>query len=237
MDLATVEISRAGAREKAAEYRRLAKHATDPAARTELERLVRAYQLAAKEEVSLISLTPTIAAGGFMRRELVKGKGRPHESRKTYLLPRLAVALADARFVFTLGIEQDGSVRFCDRLLPWHNYESGRFDLATGFDVDSETFYGGDRIGSWTREAWAAQVPIIPLGVREKAGLRIDANLRTYAILWEADDWRWMRDPAPTRDPALLRHVAGDIYAVLATWDLTEVERLVLSGRRLEEVV
>jgi hypothetical protein len=33
------------------------------------------------------------------------------------------------------------------------------------------------------------------------------------------------------RDPALLRHVRGDLWAVLATWDLTELERLVLTQR------
>lgn len=37
--------------------------------------------------------------------------------------------------------------------------------------------------------------------------------------------------PAPPGDPALLKHVGGDIYAVVATWDLSPLERLVLSGR------
>lgn len=32
-------------------------------------------------------------------------------------------------------------------------------------------------------------------------------------------------------DPALLKHIGGDLYAVLATWDLTELERSVLGGR------
>lgn len=238
MDLQTVEIPRAGAREKAAEYRRLARRERDPAARAELEQLVRAYRLAANDEVALIALTSTVAAGGYMRRELVHGKGTSHERRQPFLLPRLAIARGDARFVFTLGIASDGSVSFTDRLQPWWNYRSGYFDLATGFDLPAEFVWAhpsGRRVDAWTREAWAAQVPIVPLATREKAGLAVNANMRSYAVLWEADDWRWMRDPAPTRDPALLRHVAGDIYAVLATWDLTEIERLVLSGRRIDE--
>jgi hypothetical protein len=35
----------------------------------------------------------------------------------------------------------------------------------------------------------------------------------------------------PARDPALLRHIRGDLWAVLAVWDLTELERAVLGQR------
>jgi hypothetical protein len=36
----------------------------------------------------------------------------------------------------------------------------------------------------------------------------------------------------PDRDPYLLRHLHGDAYAVLAEWDLTPLEQLVMTGRR-----
>ena len=36
----------------------------------------------------------------------------------------------------------------------------------------------------------------------------------------------------PPRDPALLRNITGTLYAVLAVWDLTEVERAVLGMTR-----
>jgi hypothetical protein len=32
-------------------------------------------------------------------------------------------------------------------------------------------------------------------------------------------------------DPALLRHIRGDLWAVLAVWNLTDLERYVLSQR------
>src|SRR5438046_3023240 len=35
----------------------------------------------------------------------------------------------------------------------------------------------------------------------------------------------------PPEDPALLKHIGGDLYAVVAVWNLTELERAVLSGR------
>ena len=50
-------------------------------------------------------------------------------------------------------------------------------------------------------------------------------TLDRYFILWEAD---WQRR-APV-DPALLRPVGGDLYVVVATWDLTDLERAVLNG-------
>jgi hypothetical protein len=49
--------------------------------------------------------------------------------------------------------------------------------------------------------------------------------LSNYHILWEAE---WEEVP---RDPMLLRHLGGMLYAVLAHWDLTELEMAVLKRR------
>jgi hypothetical protein len=46
-------------------------------------------------------------------------------------------------------------------------------------------------------------------------------------VLWEVEEWKRI----PPVDPALIRHVRGDLWAVLATWDLTDLERYVLSQR------
>jgi hypothetical protein len=64
-----------------------------------------------------------------------------------------------------------------------------------------------------------ATVPLIPLHLRPKA------ELTNYWILWEAD---WQRAPA---DPLLLRRLQGDLWIVLAAWELTAVERAVLEQR------
>lgn len=66
-----------------------------------------------------------------------------------------------------------------------------------------------------------AVVPIIPLHLRPRTGLH------TYHILWEA---KWNRT-VPV-DPFLLRRLGkGDLWLVVAAWDLTEVERAALSAR------
>jgi hypothetical protein len=65
-----------------------------------------------------------------------------------------------------------------------------------------------------------AIVPSIP------APLRPALSLDKYHILWEA-----VWEPVPPVDPFLLKHVAGDHYAIVAQWDLTPLERSVLAGR------
>nr|RAW03963.1 hypothetical protein DBT41_10200 [Aerococcus urinae] len=69
-------------------------------------------------------------------------------------------------------------------------------------------------------KAGVAKVPIIPVHLRPRHAL---AN---YHILWEAD---WHEVPY---DPYLLRRIGkGDMWLVVAMWDLTEVERSALSAR------
>jgi len=64
-------------------------------------------------------------------------------------------------------------------------------------------------------------VPLIPVHLRPKRGL---AN---YHILWEAE-WRRL----PPVDPLLIRRLGkGDLWVVVAAWDLTEVERAAIAAR------
>ncbi len=68
---------------------------------------------------------------------------------------------------------------------------------------------------------WSTSVPPIPPEHRPS-----DACSK-YCILWEVDKWE---PHAPPGDPILLQPIGGDLYAVLAHWDLTEVERMVLGA-------
>jgi len=65
-----------------------------------------------------------------------------------------------------------------------------------------------------------AQVPCVPPQFRPKS------DLSNYHVLWEAE---WT--PEPPSDPILLRRLSGMLFAVMASWDLTAVERAVLRGR------
>lgn len=70
---------------------------------------------------------------------------------------------------------------------------------------------------TWNKRAVA---PIIP------PRFRPPFKLDNYHLLWEVQ--QWTSNPQPRRDPALLKHIGGDLYAVLAVWDLTELEARVL---------
>lgn len=66
-------------------------------------------------------------------------------------------------------------------------------------------------------------VPIIPPRFRPSRW-----RIRGFHVLWEVEKWTL----EPPRDPALVRHVGGDLWSVHAVWDLTELERAVLAGTR-----
>jgi len=236
MDLSTVEIPQAGARERALEYAKAARKIDDPERRREFEEIARAYRAAAVEGVRLISLRATFAAGGTVQRTLVQGRGGPYEHRNEYLLPRLAACQWRAAFVFCGGIRANGSVQLADSVGRRESYTSGVVELDAGtFDLTdspvsevalrSHSFQA--KTSSGWRGAWSAQVPIVPPQHRPGRGMG------DRIVLWEVENWTWQTTPRPPGDPALLRPIGGDLYAVEAVWDLTELEKLVLAGREL----
>lgn len=64
-----------------------------------------------------------------------------------------------------------------------------------------------------------ADVPLIPVHLRPRRAIE------KYHVLWEAD---WNQYPV---DPYLLRRFGADAWLVVAAWDLTPVERAVMSTR------
>lgn len=72
-----------------------------------------------------------------------------------------------------------------------------------------------------------AMVPMIPPECIPKF------KIEGYFILWEVESWADSAQTArPDRDPLLLRHLAGTLYAVEAAWDLTDLERAIMAGLR-----
>jgi hypothetical protein len=116
-------------------------------------------------------------------------------------LPRIAINQADEEFVM-LDVNGSGDATFYN-----------------GRSRHSLTVRG---IPDLTRSKWnqRAVMPIIPPQYRPPY------NLSNYHLLWEVD--KWTTAPQPRRDPALLKHIGGDLYAVLAVWDLTELESRIL---------
>jgi hypothetical protein len=219
MDLPVIEMEREAAQEAFRTYqaavrepRRKELNAVRRRVEAEDRAMMRGYrELAAGRQV--IELSKAIAAGGTEDLECETQGYRKGEWRTftvTLRVPKIAVVRADAQRVFTRGVDRDGGVLF-------------RADSENAAKkVDRVSINDGvfDRYqNSWGVYA-RATTPSIP------PPFRPPHNLAGYHLLFEAE-WNAF---API-DPALLKHLGGDLYAVLAVWDLTDLERAVLNGR------
>lgn len=136
--------------------------------------------------------------------------------------PQLAIARADRRHV-TLQLHNRNGVCEFSTVSPrstrrWHS----RSSLVVEIPWPTPNRYV---IGH-------ALVPLIPPDVLETVTPR---DLRGYHILFEVEAWAdEPLDAQPDRDPYLLRHVTGDLWAIIAEWDLTDIERAVMAARARE---
>jgi hypothetical protein len=205
MNLATIEIDKDKAKEAFQSYREAVRERHD----AEDEQMMRAYREAAKGS-PLIRLSEAMAAGGATTMRY---------DRKSVRVPRLAVARAHVQFAWTNGISPEGRFRIQGKQEIAHNNTFDVLSFGQGTFPESE-----ERLAwSWGGAALRAMAPNVPPPLRPKHALS------NYYLLWEAE---WTPAPVPPGDPALLKRLGGDLYAVLAVWDLTEIERAVLAGRR-----
>lgn len=129
-------------------------------------------------------------------------------------LPKLAICRADAQWCLVkMGSWGDATFHVNEGHPNSHTRLYVRLADGTFPQVSRAT-----RNYPWTARS---MVPIIP------PALRPTTSLENYHVLYEA-----VWEPVAPRDPALLRHLGGDLWACLATWDLTPLERAVLAGRR-----
>jgi hypothetical protein len=174
------------------------------------EEILRGYRALARGK-TVIDLPSVIGRGGIF-----EATG----------LPKLAIATADHQFVWCSRGE-DGWVHFMPA--PTRDINERRTKDCFRLPINTlQRMAKPATVGVWWQDQpWngyhRAMVPHVP------PGLRPNVALSNYAVLFEVDEWK--RDPQAPRDPALLKHLGGDLYAVLATWDLSELERSVLNGR------
>ena len=167
------------------------------------EALAQAYR-AAKRGLPLIRLSEAIRLGGWFDDGL----------------PRIAVVRADAMEcrVSELRTGPDGhtSMLFDDC---WNRWPDSRGALVGSHTVRVRVDSARPSV---SRYSGTTTVPLVPPRHRPKRPRR----LSRCHLLWEVEEWR----RTPPVDPALIRHIRGDLWAVLATWDLTELERAVLGA-------
>lgn len=84
--------------------------------------------------------------------------------------------------------------------------------------------------GTANNNAWKTGYALVPMVPIEHRPARFDPQ--AHHILWEVEQWADRPIGAkPDIDPYLLRHVGGMLYAVIAEWDLTDIERAVMASR------
>lgn len=175
--------------------------------RTAEDEAIEAGYKAAARGLPVIRLSAAVAAGGYF------DDGG---------MPKIAVVRADARECFAYWSRND--IVFADQTMEWAARSPNRRALVNDHTVrvtPGNAPHGYRRHNSW----WGAartSVPLIPPSCRPR--LR---RIRGFHILWEVEEWRRV----PPRDPALIKHIRGDLWSVHAAWDMTELERAVLSQR------
>lgn len=128
-------------------------------------------------------------------------KGRPRFAVAPALFTKIAASFGGSELVFYDPKHWSG-----------RNVKSRRVFNVRGW---------AQRQNAWNGGRIEAMVPIVPPDVLK----RPDLDLSRRVILWEAD---WT---APPIDPLLLLPIGGDLFAVEAAWDLTDLERAVIAGR------
>jgi len=138
--------------------------------------------------------------------------------------PRLAIVRADST-----------KVRFEKR---WNNsgvfyrYDAEKRNWAKDIEIPSGIFqwerirkeYGNGYVSNTIKNAEIETIaPIIPAEILNT----IPYNLKNYHILWEVEQWK----RSPPKDPILLKKITPNLFVVLATWNLTPLERAVIRGR------
>lgn len=145
--------------------------------------------------------------------------------------PKLAIVRADAAICY-LHKRENGSAKFSmnefDRY--WRETKSSGDTILppqtfTWPRIPNPTSYDPERTGIKNSRAKTI-VPIIPPHILVT---EVKALMPNYHILWEVEKWQ----PIPPKDPILLKKLTPNLFGVLATWNLTELERAIIRGRIL----
>lgn len=142
--------------------------------------------------------------------------------------PKLAIARADLKQIYCHKNERGGCM-FSQYESSWNRHKGTK--ISGDLTIPGGTFtWIIDTSSGWRKiknERIKAPVPLIPCILLLK---EVRLKIQNYYILWELEKW----EPLPPRDPILLIPLTPNLYGVIATWNLTELERAIIRGRLRE---
>lgn len=137
--------------------------------------------------------------------------------------PKLAISPASAKtIILEKGELGAGTFTAHDR---WSRAYKSDVALPTGtfpeFATQKTNWGGTERI----RQNIESLVPVVP------AHILPEGSLENYYILFEVKEWSEPRKASYSKgDPYLLKRINNNAFAVLAEWDVTDLEVAVLRG-------
>ncbi len=212
MELATITMGREAAAKKLEAYEGVLRRTHED----ELEAALEGYR-------ALAEGTPLVDLDDVFGRCPLDAQNRP----------RMAIARADRVEVYMSWQSNSQFVVFSterDVLRGWlregqHPTLSWEFDMGRNHGQMYKSgphWYGKDLTGF-------ALVPMVPPDVLPQRSYR-----RRLHVLWEVEEWSDNRlTVQPDRDPYLLRHLGGSLFAIIGEWNLTDLERAVMRARDL----
>ena len=204
MNVELIQMSEAEAKEKLQAYKKKLASMKQSEANKEV---ATQYEMAIAGYRALAKGTPLLDLEEVFRKCPIDQK----------LRPRLAVARADRKEVH---------VRVDGQRYIFATGDLGTWNVPTGFKPSQIALNHENPPG----EGWIdgyARVPMVPADKRPDKGYPSD-----WQILWEVEAWADRSSLAkPDRDPYLLKHIGGMLFAVIAEWDLTELERSIMKTR------
>ena len=142
--------------------------------------------------------------------------------------PNIAICRADAKICYLTKKGGGGSVYSGMRPPRWGHNVARKVHGEIGLPGKSFTWL--DKLGKPARyssdikgQHLSTLVPMIPPAIMID---KIRYALKNYYLLWEVESW----DLMPPIDPMLLKRLNGTLFCVLATWDLTELERAIIKA-------
>lgn len=137
-------------------------------------------------------------------------------------LPKIAITPADSRFCY-LYQKQNGGAIFSREKKGWNKYKVKSIGDVL---LPADTF-------DWIEQpegntCYRTLTPIIPPRINIQISARILPTY--YHIIFEVESWEKRRPKAPV-DPILGKMLTNNLFGVIATWDITPLEKKILEGQ------